>query len=70
MVNSVPTPREPSNKPAVWIGKPRRLCMNGVTNAMVPNRTTPITTINTVPLTKLRSLKSSKRTNGSGVVSE
>ena len=44
--------------------------MNGVTSAMVPNSTTPITTMNRQPLTKLRSLNISKRTNGSAVVSE
>jgi len=44
--------------------------MNGVISAMVPNSTTPITTMNTTPATKLRSLNISKRTKGSGVVSE
>ena len=44
--------------------------MNGVTSAMVPNSTTPITTMNRQPPTKLRSLNISKRTNGSSVVSE
>src|SRR5690348_14712872 len=44
--------------------------MNGVTSAMVPNSTTPITTMNTTPETKLRSLNMSNRTNGSSVVNE
>src|SRR3569623_3516578 len=44
--------------------------MKGVTSAMVPNSTTPITTMKTTPETKLRSLNMSKRTNGSSVVSE
>ena len=44
--------------------------MNGVTRAIVPNSTTPITTMKMQPLTKLRSLNISNRTNGSSVVSE
>jgi len=43
---------------------------NGVTSAMVPNRPTPTTTMNRQPATKLRSLNSSRRTNGAAVVSE
>src|SRR3569833_3464245 len=44
--------------------------MFGVTSAMVPNSTTPITTLNMTSETKLRSLNISNRTNGSSVVSE
>ena len=38
--------------------------MNGVTSAMVPNSTTPMTTMNRQPAEKLRSRNSSKRMNG------
>ncbi len=44
--------------------------MNGVISAMVPNSDTPIITMNRQAAAKLRSLNSSKRTNGSSVVSE
>ena len=44
--------------------------MNGVTCAMVPNSTTPITSMNTQPLTKLRSLNMLKFTKGCCVVNE
>ena len=37
---------------------------------MVENSTRPITTMNTQPVTKLRSLKSPKRMNGVEVVKE
>ena len=44
--------------------------MNGVTSAIVPNSTTPMTIMKMQPLMKLRSLNISNRTNGSSVVSE
>ena len=66
----VPTPRDDRIMPADSTGWPDTCCRNGDTSAMVENSTTAITPMKMQAEAKLRSLNRSKRTNGSGVVSE
>ena len=44
--------------------------MNGLVSDMVPNSTTPMKAMKTMPLTKLRSRKIANRTNGLSIVKE
>ena len=67
---NVPTPRDDRIMPADSTGCPTTCCRNGDTSAMVENSTTAITAMKMQAEAKLRSLNRSKRTNGSGVVSE